>query len=48
MTTPIKPLSAPKMAVRTAIILLVFVLVSMTFMKKAERKTTDEGGGRLW
>ena len=31
-----------------SIILLVFVLVSMTFMKKAERKTTDEGGGRLW
>ena len=31
-----------------SIILLVFVLFSMTFMKKAERKTTDEGGGRLW
>jgi len=31
-----------------SIILLVFVLVSMTFMKKAERKTSDEGGGRLW
>lgn len=31
-----------------SIILLVFVLVSMTFMKKAEHKTTDEGGGRLW
>ena len=31
-----------------SIILLVFVLVSMTFMKKAERKTRDEGGGRLW
>ena len=27
MTTPIKPLSAPKMAVRTAIILLVFVVI---------------------
>lgn len=31
-----------------SIILLVFVLLSMTFMKKAERKTSDEGGGRLW
>jgi spermidine/putrescine transport system permease protein len=31
-----------------SIILLAFVLVSMTFMKKAERKTSDEGGGRLW
>ena len=31
-----------------SIILLVFVLLSMTFMKKAERKTNDEGGGRLW
>ena len=31
-----------------SIILLVFVLFSMTFMKKAERKTSDEGGGRLW
>jgi len=31
-----------------SIILLVFVLVSMTFMKKAEHKTSDEGGGRLW
>ena len=31
-----------------SIILLVFVLISMTFMKKAERKTSDEGGGRLW
>ncbi len=31
-----------------SIILLVFVLVSMTFMKKVEHKTSDEGGGRLW
>ena len=31
-----------------SIILLVFVLLSMTFMKKVERKTSDEGGGRLW
>ncbi|MEA4939527.1 MAG: ABC transporter permease [Christensenella sp.] len=31
-----------------SIILLVFVLLSMTLMKKAERKTSDEGGGRLW
>ena len=31
-----------------SIILLMFVLLSMTFMKKAERKTSDEGGGRLW
>jgi len=31
-----------------SIILLAFVLVSMAFMKKAERKTSDEGGGRLW
>ena len=31
-----------------SVILLVFVLISMTFMKKAERGTTDEGGGRLW
>ncbi len=31
-----------------SIILLVFVLFSMTFMKKVERKTSDEGGGRLW
>jgi ABC-type spermidine/putrescine transport system permease subunit II len=29
-----------------SIILLVFVLLSMTLMKKAERKTSDEGGGR--
>ena len=27
---------------------LAFVLISMTFMKKAERTTSDEGGGRLW
>ena len=31
-----------------SIILLVFVLLSMTFMKKVERKTSEEGGGRLW
>ncbi len=31
-----------------SVILLVFVLISMTFMKKAERTTSDEGGGRLW
>jgi spermidine/putrescine transport system permease protein len=31
-----------------SIILLAFVLISMTFMKKAERTTSDEGGGRLW
>ncbi|HWQ05590.1 MAG TPA: ABC transporter permease [Feifaniaceae bacterium] len=31
-----------------SVILLVFVLISMTFMKKAERGATDEGGGRLW
>ncbi|MEA4870400.1 MAG: ABC transporter permease [Christensenella sp.] len=31
-----------------SIILLMFVLLSMTFMKKAERTTSDEGGGRLW
>jgi len=31
-----------------SIILLVFVLFSMTFMKKVERRTNDEGGGRLW
>jgi len=31
-----------------SVILLVFVLLSMTFMKKAERGTAEEGGGRLW
>ena len=31
-----------------SVILLVFVLLSMTFMKKAERGTGEEGGGRLW
>ena len=31
-----------------SVILLVFVLLSMTFMKKAERGAADEGGGRLW
>ena len=31
-----------------SVILLVFVLLSMTFMKKAERGTAEEGGGRQW
>ncbi|MPM15999.1 Spermidine/putrescine transport system permease protein PotB [bioreactor metagenome] len=31
-----------------SVILLVFVLISMTFMKKAERGAAEEGGGRLW
>jgi len=31
-----------------SVILLVFVLISMTFMKKAERTTSEEEGGRLW
>jgi spermidine/putrescine transport system permease protein len=31
-----------------SVILLAFVLLSMAFMKKAERTAGDEGGGRLW
>ena len=31
-----------------SVILLVFVLISMAVMRKAERGEHEEGGGRLW